>query len=74
MNKYLQGILAHKLFLAHILDDKIPFWVMSEENLMTKSWVLTDAGQGAWLETFELGPEQVGAAAGNGWSDRKGVV
>ena len=71
MNKYLQGILAHKLFLAHILDDKIPFWVMSEENLMTKSWVLTDAGQDTRLETFELGPEQVGGAAGDGWSIRK---
>ncbi len=37
----------------------------------TKSWVLTDAGQGTWLETFELGPAQAGIAAGDGWSIRK---
>ena len=33
---------------------------MTEE----KSWVLTDAGEGIWLETFELAPADLGTCGG----------
>ncbi|MGY8824462.1 MAG: aldose 1-epimerase family protein [Candidatus Latescibacterota bacterium] len=37
----------------------------------TKSWILTDADQGTWLETFELGAEEAGLDTGANWSIRK---